>query len=53
MIERNKTASFLNNRSAVAENNDLFICIKGNNNTRYMFYLKLLNEIDDSYVMYF
>lgn len=27
-------------------------CIKGNNNIRYMFYLKLLNEIDDNYVMY-
>ena len=28
-------------------------CIKGSQNERYNFYLKLLNEIDDSYVMYF
>ncbi len=27
-------------------------CIKGCQNERYNFYLKLLNEIDDSYVMY-
>ena len=31
---------------------DRTLTIKGNNNPRYNFYLKLLNEIDDNYVMY-
>lgn len=31
---------------------DRSVTIKGINNSRYNFYLKLLNEIDDNYVMY-
>ena len=31
---------------------DRSVTIKGKNNPRYNFYLKLLNEIDDNYVMY-